>query len=70
MCTICSSCGVLPQVVVGTPGTVKRWIMRDKYLNPRSLRIFVLDEADKMVGYPACLFLLFSCHALGWRPSA
>jgi ATP-dependent RNA helicase DDX19/DBP5 len=37
------------QVVVGTPGTVKRWIMRDKYLNPRTLRIFVLDEADKMV---------------------
>lgn len=36
------------QVVVGTPGTVKRWI-NNKYLDPRTVRIFVLDEADKMV---------------------
>lgn len=35
--------------MVGTPGTVKRWITRDRYLRPQSLRIFVLDEADKMV---------------------
>lgn len=34
---------------MGTPGTVKNWIMRFKYLDPRTLRIFVLDEADKMV---------------------
>lgn len=37
------------QVVVGTPGTVKRWIQRDRYLNAKTLRIFVLDEADHMV---------------------
>lgn len=35
--------------MVGTPGTVKRWILRDKYLRPERLRMFVLDEADKMV---------------------
>ena len=34
---------------MGTPGTVKRWIQRDKYFRPDRLRIFVLDEADKMV---------------------
>jgi hypothetical protein len=35
--------------VVGTPGTVKNWIMRMKYLDPRKVNVFVLDEADKMV---------------------
>ena len=36
------------QVIVGTPGTVKRWVLKG-YLKPDSIRIFVLDEADKMV---------------------
>jgi len=36
------------QVIVGTPGTVKRWVMKG-YLDPATLSIFVLDEADKMV---------------------
>lgn len=36
------------QIVVGTPGTVKRWI-KQGYLRLQGLRIFVLDEADKMV---------------------
>jgi ATP-dependent RNA helicase DDX19/DBP5 len=39
----------LCQIVVGTPGTVKNWIMRMKYLDPRKVNVFVLDEADKMV---------------------
>lgn len=36
------------QIVVGTPGTVKRWI-KQGYLRMDRVRIFVLDEADKMV---------------------
>jgi len=36
------------QVIVGTPGTVKRWVTKG-YLDPASINIFVLDEADKMV---------------------
>lgn len=36
------------QLVVGTPGTVKRWLAKG-YLRTEALRIFVLDEADKMV---------------------
>ena len=40
---VCSS-----HVVVGTPGTVKRWISTG-YLKMQTIRIFVLDEADKMV---------------------
>jgi len=35
-------------VIVGTPGTVKRWVTKG-YLDPDSINIFVLDEADKMV---------------------
>jgi len=40
---VCSS-----HIVVGTPGTVKRWIQKG-YLPMNHIRIFVLDEADKMV---------------------
>ncbi|RYG66221.1 DEAD/DEAH box helicase, partial [archaeon] len=36
------------QLVVGTPGTVKRWVSKG-YLRLDTVRIFVLDEADKMV---------------------
>lgn len=35
-------------IIVGTPGTVKKWIMKN-YLLMKYLRVFVLDEADKMV---------------------
>lgn len=38
------------QIVVGTPGTVKRWMLGpEPYLNLSGVRIFVVDEADKMV---------------------
>lgn len=37
------------QVIVGTPGTIKRWISF-QYLKPKSINIFVVDEADTMVG--------------------
>lgn len=36
------------QIVVGTPGRVKDMISR-KALNPRDIRMFVLDEADEML---------------------
>eukprot|EP00601_Ochromonadales_sp_CCMP2298_P013938 CAMPEP_0173235146 /NCGR_PEP_ID=MMETSP1142-20121109/10667_1 /TAXON_ID=483371 /ORGANISM="non described non described, Strain CCMP2298" /LENGTH=563 /DNA_ID=CAMNT_0014165361 /DNA_START=31 /DNA_END=1722 /DNA_ORIENTATION=- len=35
-------------IVVGTPGTVKRWVKMG-YLPLDRVRVFVLDEADKMV---------------------
>jgi ATP-dependent RNA helicase DDX19/DBP5 len=37
------------QIVVGTPGTVKRWLSM-QYLKPKNINIFVVDEADTMVG--------------------
>mmetsp|Transcript_2902 Transcript_2902/g.3110 ORF Transcript_2902/g.3110 Transcript_2902/m.3110 type:complete len:509 (+) Transcript_2902:111-1637(+) len=61
-------------LIVGTPGTVKRWI-KDGYLPTKGIRIFVLDEADTMVSVktlgadtmavkqkipPTSQFLLFS----------
>lgn len=36
------------QVVVGTPGTVMDMIRR-KILDPREIKVFVLDEADNML---------------------
>eukprot|EP00597_Dinobryon_sp_UTEXLB2267_P005711 CAMPEP_0170059962 /NCGR_PEP_ID=MMETSP0019_2-20121128/2055_1 /TAXON_ID=98059 /ORGANISM="Dinobryon sp., Strain UTEXLB2267" /LENGTH=543 /DNA_ID=CAMNT_0010265367 /DNA_START=35 /DNA_END=1666 /DNA_ORIENTATION=- len=35
-------------IIVGTPGTVKNWAER-KWLRMETVKVFVLDEADKMV---------------------
>jgi len=37
-----------PQIVVGTPGRVLG-LIRDKALNLRNVKHFVLDECDKML---------------------
>ena len=37
-----------PNIVVGTPGRLNA-LVRDKYLRLGSVRIFVLDECDKML---------------------
>lgn len=49
-------------VVVGTPGRVHDMINRD-YLRLRSLKIFVLDEADQMLdrGFKDQIYDIFSC---------
>ncbi|KAM9299269.1 ATP-dependent RNA helicase DDX25 [Gastrophryne carolinensis] len=38
------------QIVVGTPGTVMDWCFKLKLLNVNNIRVFVLDEADVMIG--------------------
>ena len=38
-----------PQVVIGTPGTLKRWMTKDRILPPKAIRILVFDEADHML---------------------
>lgn len=40
--------GVDAHLVVGTPGKVVDWLKR-KIINPKTVRVFVLDEADNMV---------------------
>ena len=37
-----------PHIIVGTPGRLQA-LIRDKYLRLGSVRIFVLDECDKML---------------------
>lgn len=39
---------VVDQVIIGTPGTVKRWVST-KILNTREVKILVFDEADHML---------------------
>lgn len=36
-------------LVIGTPGKIVDWLKR-KQLNPKKVKVFVLDEADNMVG--------------------
>ncbi|KAJ6658683.1 hypothetical protein lerEdw1_019843 [Lerista edwardsae] len=63
------------QIVIGTPGTVLDWCFKLKLLDLKSLRVFVLDEADVMIDKqnfsdqcvriqrtlpPGCQMLLFS----------
>ncbi|KAL7579837.1 hypothetical protein ACA910_004850 [Epithemia clementina (nom. ined.)] len=71
---IAKSVGVDAHMVVGTPGKVVDWLKR-KIVNPKTIKVFVLDEADNMVdegGFransqlikktlaPKCQCLLFS----------
>ncbi|CAI7779445.1 unnamed protein product [Closterium sp. NIES-53] len=37
------------QVVIGTPGTLKRWMTKDRILPAKSIKILVFDEADHML---------------------
>ncbi|XP_024381220.1 DEAD-box ATP-dependent RNA helicase 38 [Physcomitrium patens] len=39
---------IVDQLVIGTPGTLKRWITKDKALDTRNIKILVFDEADQM----------------------
>ncbi|KAJ3586466.1 hypothetical protein NHX12_012864 [Muraenolepis orangiensis] len=38
------------QIVIGTPGTVLDWALKLKVFDPKKIRLFVLDEADIMIG--------------------
>ncbi|XP_036616806.1 ATP-dependent RNA helicase DDX19B-like isoform X2 [Trichosurus vulpecula] len=37
------------QIVIGTPGTVLDWCSKLKLIDPRKIKVFVLDEADVMI---------------------
>lgn len=37
------------QVVIGTPGTLKRWMTKDRILPAKNINILVFDEADHML---------------------
>ena len=45
---IAKSVGVHAHLIVGTPGKVVDWLKR-KIMNPKTIKVFVLDEADNMV---------------------
>jgi ATP-dependent RNA helicase DDX19/DBP5 len=40
---------IVDQVVIGTPGTLKRWMTRDRILETKHIKILVFDEADQML---------------------
>jgi ATP-dependent RNA helicase UAP56/SUB2 len=53
-----------PHIIVGTPGRLNA-LVRDKHLRLGSVRIFVLDECDKMldqIGKPHSLLLIWSLN--------
>ncbi|CAB1314548.1 unnamed protein product [Coregonus sp. 'balchen'] len=37
------------QVVIGTPGTMLDWCLKFKFIDPKNIKVFVLDEADVMI---------------------
>lgn len=37
-----------PHVIIGTPGRIMQ-LVKEKYMNLDNLKIFVLDECDKML---------------------
>jgi ATP-dependent RNA helicase DDX19/DBP5 len=45
---VAKNVGVDAHLIVGTPGKVVDWLKR-KIMNPKTIKVFVLDEADNMV---------------------
>ncbi|XP_030632060.1 ATP-dependent RNA helicase DDX19B isoform X4 [Chanos chanos] len=37
------------QIVIGTPGTVLDWCQKLRFIDPKKIKVFVLDEADVMI---------------------
>lgn len=37
------------QIVIGTPGTVLDWCSKLRFIDPKKIKVFVLDEADVMI---------------------
>ncbi|CAG5982834.1 unnamed protein product [Menidia menidia] len=37
------------QIVIGTPGTLLDWCSKFKFIEPKKVKVFVLDEADVMI---------------------
>lgn len=37
------------QIVIGTPGTMLDWCSKLKFIDPKKIKVFVLDEADVMI---------------------
>uniref|UniRef100_A0A8C5QBE6 RNA helicase n=1 Tax=Leptobrachium leishanense TaxID=445787 RepID=A0A8C5QBE6_9ANUR len=37
------------QIVIGTPGTVLDWCTKLRFIDPKKIKVFVLDEADVMI---------------------
>ncbi|KAL2103829.1 hypothetical protein ACEWY4_000697 [Coilia grayii] len=40
---------VQEQIVIGTPGTLLDWCLKLKFIDPKKITVFVLDEADVMI---------------------
>lgn len=49
---------VTAQVIIGTPGTINKWIAAKK-LGTRSMKILVFDEADHMLAEVIYYIFLF-----------
>lgn len=59
------------QIVIGTPGTVLDWCQKLKFIDPKKIKVFVLDEADVMIATQGhqdhsiriqrCVFAQFIC---------
>ncbi|XP_075696601.1 ATP-dependent RNA helicase DDX19B [Rhinoderma darwinii] len=40
---------IAEQIVIGTPGTVMDWCSKLRFIDPKKMKVFVLDEADVMI---------------------
>ncbi|XP_065755323.1 ATP-dependent RNA helicase DDX19A isoform X2 [Phocoena phocoena] len=40
---------ITEHIVIGTPGTVLDWCSKLKFIDPKKIKVFVLDEADVMI---------------------
>ena len=36
-------------IIFGTPGTLLDWVLRQRVMDPKKIKMFVLDDADVMI---------------------
>lgn len=48
---VAAALGAAPagQIVIGTPGTMLDWCFKQKVVDVKKIKLFVLDEADIMI---------------------
>uniref|UniRef100_A0A673V5S4 RNA helicase n=1 Tax=Suricata suricatta TaxID=37032 RepID=A0A673V5S4_SURSU len=55
-------------IVIGTPGTVLDWCAKLKFIDPKKIKVFVLDEADVMIATQGHQDQSIRIQSMGQKP--
>ena len=59
---------VTDHIIFAMPGTLLDWILRNRVLDPRKIKMLVLDEADMMIAQQGYQDQVIRIHKYGYFP--